>query len=231
MRVLPIPVLLLFCLTSCLNKAENGNDKDVNPEQIYYDYKVSAEEGREEVTVMLQYRLDGEDGIAQALEEPSKVSLDGTELMPDSAKLTGAFYEAIKPMEDFKGKHTIVFTDSRNKNHEEEFNFEPFTLASELPEQIRKSPFTIQLADIPYSLTRVHLVMIDTSYATADVNEEIVIEKGEIHIDEEKLANLSTGPVTLEIYREEKRPLKNASKAGGRILITYSLRRQFELVN
>jgi hypothetical protein len=59
----------------------------------------------------------------------------------------------------------------------------------------------------------------------------MMIRGGEIKVNEQKLAALSKGPVTLEIYTEEERPLKNASKKGGRILITYGLRRQFELVD
>jgi hypothetical protein len=33
------------------------NSKDVNPDAVYFDYKIWGEEGKEDVTVMLQYRL------------------------------------------------------------------------------------------------------------------------------------------------------------------------------
>ena len=230
MRVFCLFLALVLLFTSCQNNAEKKEAEGINPNAIYYDYRVWGEEEKENVTVMLQYRYGEEDGEAIFLDEPSKVSLDGMELKPDSAKLTGVFYEAIKPISEFKGAHTIVFTDSRQKEHKVEFSFQPFTLASELPAQVKKRPFIIKLANFPEKRTRIQLVMIDTSYITPDVNEEFEIERGEISIDKDKLANLFVGPVTLEIYLEEEKNLRSASRAGGRILITYGLRRQFEFV-
>jgi hypothetical protein len=221
----------IFTFIACLNKAGIDNTNDIDPENFYYDYKVWAEEGRDDVTVMMQYRLGGEEGTAVALEEPSKVFIDSIELKADSAKLTGIFYELIKPVEEFKGTHTIVFTDRNNKDHKEEFNFQLFALAEEFPEKVKKSPFIIKLKGLNAAPANVRLVITDTSLATLDVNEEMMIKGGEIKVNEQKLAALSKGPVTLEIYTEEERPLKNASKKGGRILITYGLRRQFELVD
>ena len=226
MRFLLFSMGFIFCLIACKNR----DKQDVNPEDIFFDYKISAEEGREDATVMLQFRFGDENGTALVLEEPSKITVDGIELKVDSAKLTGAFYELTKPVEAFKGKHTIVFTDSDEKEHKEEFNFEPFTLAAELPEQVKMKPFTLKLKGFPAAPTPIQLVMVDTSHSSLDVNEEILIENGEIEIDETKLANLTKGPVNLEIYREEERAIGNGSKEGGRLLITYSLKRQFELV-
>src|SRR5215203_2859812 len=126
MRILSFFSLSLFCLAACDNNAEIGNAKDVNPESIYYDYKMWAEEGKEEATVMLQYRFGGEHGTTLVLNEPAKVVFDGVELKVDSAKLTGAFYEVVKPVRELKGNHTIVFTDMNGKGHKEDFSFEPF---------------------------------------------------------------------------------------------------------
>jgi hypothetical protein len=230
MRVLFVLACFAFCFSSCLSNRQEEKNTGVHPDLIYHDYKLTAEEGREEVTLMLQYRLGGEDGDPFLLDGSGKVSLDGMELKPDSAKLAGTFYEVSRPMEQFSGKHTIVFTDSREKEHKAEFRFEPFTLANEVPEQTLKRPFTIKLNNVPANPITIRLVMIDTSYGTTDVNEDLLIQNGEISIDNEKLANLASGPVTLEIYREEIVPLKGFSKEGGRISMTYGLRRQFEFI-
>lgn len=231
MRVLFLFLLPLIVLTSCLNDAREKKSEGPDPNGIYYDYRVSAEEGNDQVTVMLQYRYGGENAPSFVLEDPSKVTIDGITLKPDSASLKGIFYELIKPIDSFRGKHKIVFTDSREKEHSVEFSFEPFSLANEIPDEVSKKPFTIQLANFPKVQTKVHLVLMDTSFTTEDVNEEILIENGEIFFDEDKLAKLSKGPVMLEIYKEEVKPLRNASREGGRILITYGIRREFEFVN
>jgi len=229
MRVKVLYLLPLF-FSSCLNKAEEKTAEGPDPNFIYYDYRIQADEEKDAVTVMLQYRFGGEDGENLLLEEPSKASLDGIELKPDSARQTGAFYEVTQPLESFNGKHAIVFTDSREKEHRVEFSFEAFSLADELPERLAKKPFTIQLANFPKK-GFIQLVMIDTSYTTVDVNEEILVEDGKLSITAEMLANLSSGPIVLEILKEEEKPLKNASREGGRLLISYGLRREFELVD
>ncbi|RYZ28251.1 MAG: hypothetical protein EOO10_10175 [Chitinophagaceae bacterium] len=230
MRVIFLFLSLLIFLASCLNNEKEKIANSPDPDFIYYDYRVQADEEKQAVTVMLQYRFGGEDGENLLLEKPSKASLDGIELTPDSAKQTGVFYELMKPLQSFSGKHSIVFTDSRRKEHRVDFSFEAFSLANELPEQIAKKPFIIQLANFPNRQSRVHLVMIDTSYTTMDVNEEVLVEDGKIPINAEMLANLSSGPITLEILKEEDKPLKNASREGGRLLISYGIRREFELV-
>jgi len=227
MRALAICFVSSLMLVSCLNKAEIGEGKDVNPESIFYDYRIWAEEESPNVTVMLQYRFGGEEGTTLVLEEPSKVSLDGMPLRFDSAKLTGAFYEHVRPIEDFVGRHTIEFTDNKAEIHKETFQFLPFSLKEEIPETIKMQPFSINLKDFPAEPTKIRLVMIDTAFDSPDVNEEMMVRNGLIPVSQKFLSRLVEGPITMEIYREEETPLKNASKEGGRLLMTYGLRRQF----
>src|SRR5687768_9510183 len=98
-----ISIVFLFSCTS----NEIGNIKDVNPEAVFFDYEIWAEEGKEDVTVNLQYRMGGKNGTTLVLEEPSKVMLDGEQLKVDSAKVTGAYYEVQRPIMSFPGKHSI----------------------------------------------------------------------------------------------------------------------------
>ena len=96
-------VSISVALFSCSSN-EIGGSKDVNPETIYFDYKVCGEEGDEDVTVMLQYRFAGQNGTTLVLEDSAKVELDGQLIRVDSSKMTGAFYEVIRPAKDFIGK-------------------------------------------------------------------------------------------------------------------------------
>src|ERR1051326_7045639 len=104
MRLLFLSGCLVFCLVAC-NDVEIGKAKDVDPESIYYDYKISGEEGRDYAIVKLQYRFGGPNGTTLVLDEPSKVTLDGVVLKVDSAKYSGAYYEVTKPIDSLKGKH------------------------------------------------------------------------------------------------------------------------------
>lgn len=199
-------------------------------ERLFFDYQVSAEEGQEDATLRLQYKLGDENGEALALEKPAKVLLDGEEIAADSSRMSGTYYELIRPLESLKGRHTIVFVDKEGKKYRQDFSFEPFTLAEELPEKIQKRPFTIRLQNFPPSAETVRLVLTDTSLYSAGVNEDLQVKSGEIRIDDAMLGNLTAGPISLEISYEKEEPIRHSANAGGRLLLTYSLRRQFELV-
>lgn len=229
MRYLLVSILLLYCFTSCQN-AESGRATELESNRIYYDYQVSAEEGHEEATVRLQYKIGDENGRAFVVEKPGKVMFDGAELKVDSTHFTGAYYELIKPLSEISGEHTIAFVDKKGKEHTTNFSFAPFSLAQDVPERVKRKPFTIQLKNFPASFILIRLVMTDTSLQSPGVNEEMQIENGRVAIDEAFLNNLKAGPVTLEIYREEERPVGSGTKEAGRLLMTFGIRRQFELV-
>jgi len=106
-----IASISIFSLFSCTSN-EIGNSKDVNPEAVFFDYEVWAEEDKEDVTVNLQYRMGGKNGTTLVLDEPSKVILDGEQLKVDSAKVTGAYYEVQRPLASFtvSSRRTAVVT-------------------------------------------------------------------------------------------------------------------------
>src|SRR4051812_6962818 len=91
--------------------------------QIFYDYRIEGSEENDLVTCRLQYRLGGPNGSTLVVTAPGKVELDGQELKVDSAGFTGAFYELIRPVEQFRGHHTISFTFPDEEPVKEEFDF------------------------------------------------------------------------------------------------------------
>jgi hypothetical protein len=177
-----ISALTLISIFPSCESNEIGNSKDVNPDAVFFDYLIWAEEGREDVTVNIQYRMGGRNGTTLILDEPSKVLLDGEQMKLDSAKVTGAFYEVQKPLASFPGKHVITFNGLDNKQYKEEFEFVPFTLDPEVP---------------------------------------AVMHRGDLV--------LTNGPINLQFYKEIERPLKSTTKEGGRLYISYGLKREFEL--
>ena len=227
------PPLVSLLIVSCTgnfncNGNEIGNSKDVNPEAVFFDYSIRAEEGKEEVIVKLQYRMGGPNGTTLILDEPSKVELDGEQLLLDSAKLTGAYYEVLKPLPTFSGKHTIVFTDLNKKQYKEEFDFSPFTIDPPVPASLSRGELVFDLKGLD-SLDYVRVVLTDTSFYSDDINEIDTVRKGKVVISGERLSTLTNGPINLEFYKEIEKPVENGTREGGRIFITYGLKRGFEL--
>jgi archaellum component FlaF (FlaF/FlaG flagellin family) len=214
---------ILFSCTS----DEIGNSKDVNPDAVYFDYEVWADETNSDVTVNLQYRMGGKNGTTLVLDEPSKVLFDGEQLKVDSAKVTGAYYEIQKPTASFGGKHTVTFTDLNKKEYKEEIEFVPFTIDS-LPAVMNRGDLVFTFKGLePVDVLDVSLT--DTSFTSTDISDTDTIRNGKLVIPAKKLSALVNGPITLLFYKETIKPVKNGTKEGGRILIRYSLKREFEL--
>jgi hypothetical protein len=217
---------ILF-LSSC-NSNEIGSNKDVNPETIWFDYQVWGEEGKDDMTVMLQFRFAGENGTTLVLEDPSKVELDGEKIKTDSSKMTGAFYEVIKPVKEFTGKHSIVFTGINNKQYKEEFSFQPISLITVVPKEIERDDLVFELDGLdPQEYVRV--VLNDTSFASEGINRVDTVKNGRVLISKKDLESVVNGPVHIELYKEVEKPIKNGTQEGGRLSINYGLKREFVL--
>jgi hypothetical protein len=221
--------ILTMLLYSCTSN-EIGDSKDVNPDAIYFDYKVWAEEGKEDVSVMLQYRFAGANGTTLVLNDPAKVELDGQAVPADSSKMTGAFYEVTKSLTEFTGKHKIRFTDINKKQYEEEFSFQPFKLNTEIPAIVSRGELVFDLNGLN-AVDYIRIFARDTAFESNDINRIDTVRNGRITITLADLDNLVNGPINIEFYKEDERPVKNGTKEGGRIAITYGLKREFELKN
>ena len=226
-------LLALFLVSgflSCQN-ADVAKRKEKSRDNVYYDYQIWGEEDSPEATIKLQYKTEDEEGQGMALEAPANVYLDKTPFHLDSSKFSGSYYELTKPISELEGEHAIVFVDKEGKERKETFSFQPFALAAELPETLSRKPFVLALKNFSNTDAAVRLVLTDTSLESAGVNEEVDVVNGKITVDSAMLSHLTSGPVTLELTREEKQPLKNGHGAGGRLLMTYGLRRQFQLAD
>ncbi len=217
-------ILFLFSCTS----NEIGNSKDVNPDAVFFDYQVWADESREEVTVNLQYRMGGKNGTTLVLDEPSKVLFDGEQLKADSAKVTGAYYEIQRPFSSFAGKHTILFIDVNKKEYREEFEFIPFTLEPNVPATMNRGDLVFTFKGLD-SIDHLNVVLTDTSFTSADINDIDTVKNGRLVIPLHKLSALVNGPINLQFYKEVERPVKSSTKEGGKLYISYGLKREFEL--
>jgi hypothetical protein len=219
--------MLIFTLISCTNN-ETGNAKNVNPDAIFFDYKIRGEEKDSNVTVYLQYRMGGPNGTPLLLNELAKVQLDGEIIPADSAKLAGAFYDIQKTANGFAGKHAILFTDLRNKEYKEEFVYKPFALKTKIPAVVNRGDVVFDFAGLETE-DFIRVMLTDTSFHSRDIHEIDTVKNNRLIIPADELRNLVDGPITLQFYKEVERSVKNGTKQGGRMVVSYGLQREFEL--
>ena len=220
------PFLFLIILVTAAGSCKNNPDRRYVATGLYAKYSIRGEEGKEFVTAFFQF-FDDPIGRALVLREPAKVFLDDSLLAVDSAKETGGFYEIQIPIEDFTGTHTIRFIDAENEEHREEFSFTPFRLIKEVNDSFNRNDMVFEVEGLQ-DQDLVRVVITDTSFESEGVNEmDTVISQ---RLDLRKyLPAVSNGPVTLFLFKEEERSLKNPASPRGTISITYSLKREFEL--
>jgi len=224
LRFVPGIIFLLLSVSACRNNTVT-NQKDIDPDAVFFDYIIRGDEDDSNVTLYLQFRIGGSNGYSVTLKDPAKVELDGELISVDSAKLTGAYYEIQKPAESFAGKHTITFTDFNKKVYAEEFEYKPFSMATELDDVSREDlVFDLEGLDKEDYL---HVSLTDTSFASRDIVELDTVRDGKLIIPAHKLRNVVDGPITLLLSKETQKVIKNGIH--GRITVRYGLKREFEL--
>ncbi|MBK8310284.1 MAG: hypothetical protein IPL04_04640 [Chitinophagaceae bacterium] len=199
-------------------------------DNIYFDYKISAEEGYDNLTVLLKYRDDDKNGDAFAPEVLKNIKLDEEILVPDSSKMGGVFYEIQKPINTFTGKHYITFFTNEGKEFKEEIVFSPMILTTVIPETIKREDLVLDFTGLENE-DHVRIVLTDTSFFNDGVNRIDAVLNNQMILSKKDLESLADGPILLEFIREFERPIKNAGEAGGRVRINYTLRRSFNLQN
>jgi hypothetical protein len=223
--------LVIICsaiiFVSC-NYQENKNEDNEGP--VFFDYKIKGNEKDSLVTVYLQFKMDGPNGMATALKGSEQVILDGEKIPAARAKLTGTYYEIQKPADGFTGAHTIIYTDASNKQYREEFEYQPFSLQTNLPAVIHRGDIEFDFENID-TVDYIRVTATDTSFRSRDIIEIDTARNRRLIISRERLNNLVNGPIMLLLSKETEEPVKNGTLAGGRIVVSYGIEREFELRN
>ena len=203
------------------------NHEEINPGTIYFDYNVVGDEENNIITVKLQYRIGGPNGWTWLIPNHGKVEFDGQLIEADSSKRNGIWYEVIKPHDEFEGQHMIVFTNS-GKTYKEVFDFDVMSLKTKVPAVIKRGDLVFELEGLN-SGDHIRVLLTDTAFYSRGVDRVDTVEDGRISISRSDLDNVTDGPVTIEFYRESQKELKETTIKGGRLSISYGLRRVFEL--
>lgn len=225
------PVSLLFLALSVLLMACLGTTgQEADPDDLFFDYKIWGEEGNDSVTVMLFFREEGPTGPTVRIEEPGFAELDGERLQPDSNSMTGVFYTVRKEVNQFTGKHHILYTDINKKTYREDFDFRPFTLKEPFSDTLRRARLILRLDGLD-KMDFVRVLLSDTSYPGDAIERLDTIWNNQLIISKSALSYLNSGPVFLELSKEVEWPVKKGTRAGGLVSVTYTLRRELFLVD
>ncbi len=219
---------LLFVLLLVMAACGPG-ERDKRPDDsgsLYFDYLVSGDEETGEVTVRLQYRLEDEDGNGVLLEEPAQVMLDDHILLPDSSRLGGIYYSISLPQEEMEGMHTIIFNNGK-RSYQEEFSFPAFRLTGSTYDSALGRLFLdfdgLKQKDYLY------IVLTDTAFRSEELSRGDTVRDNRLVLQPADLERLSRGKIYLDLAKEVNAVLKETTRAGGRLRMTYTLSRELEL--
>lgn len=213
-----------FILSSCIGST--GQEKEAGPDEIYFNYKISGEEGNDSVTVIVKFHEYNEYGAAVTFS--GSVLLDGKQMQADSSSMTGPFYISTRQIQEFTGRHIIQVTGPDNKKYKEEFFFRPFILKPGLPDTLSREKLVLQFDGLD-KRDIIRVVMTDTSFTGEGINRVDTVWNNKLTISRNKLSFLENGPVNVELIKENERPVEKGTKAGGMLSVFYTIRREFYL--
>lgn len=219
-------MLLIIVLSACTSNDAKYNADD-SKEEFFYDYKIIAEEGNDNLLVMAQLKSGGEEGEVIALTPAAEILLDNELMQKDSAKIGGIYYEMYKAIDSFAGSHSFVFKEAGKIKQQVEFSFQPFALKDGLDSVVSRKNWQLSFTGLD-SVSNLRIVLTDTTFESEGVNELRKVRNNKLEIDSILLGNLKNGPVQLTLTREFEQPLKNEK---GRVLALYTIRRELMLTD
>ena len=222
-------VCLLLVLISCTNRDEKIV-KYKDSDAMYFDYQVWGDDEKQVMTIMLQFRQGDAEGKAIALKEPAKVEVDKRQLQADSTKLSGVYYEYETTVDSFAGKHTILLKSKSGKSYSEKFEFHPFRIISNWPDTVHRKGLTLQFEGLDQE-DYIRIIALDTLFRSNGINEVDTLKYGKMVLTTQQLKSLGSGPVRIEFYKEQEKPVKDGTTAGGYLLVTYAVKKDFILAD
>jgi hypothetical protein len=73
------------------------------------------------------------------------------------------------------------------------------------------------------------VVLTDTSFSSKDINDLDTVKNGRLVINADRLSAVVNGPINLQFIKEGNQDLKSTTKEGGKLYMSYGLKREFEL--
>lgn len=221
--------VLALLLPGC--KPDDSPVPDFNVNDIFFDYQINGRESDDKLTLLMQFREGCNEGTGISIGNWGTLTLDGSVVPGDSAKRTGYFYETHLPVDNFLGKHTILLSSGdKKKEYKVEFDFQQVELLTAIPDTLTRGDLVLDFSGLE-TKDYLRVLLVDTSVINDGINRVDTVQNGRLVITADDLKKLDNGLVQLLFFRELERPLKNGTPTGGRLLITYSLGREFYLMD
>jgi hypothetical protein len=181
-------------LTAC------RSEHSYKEEDLFFDYKISAEEGYDSASVLIQVRLRSITGPTVALQDNAGMMLDEETIPRASSRVTGEYFALSKQIPSISGKHTITYVAADGKKYRTSFDFHPFQLVSLSADTLNSAELTIHFSGLD-TVDRLQLLLTDTSFASEGVNRSATVRDNELRIAPEELSGLASGPLQLELQK------------------------------
>jgi len=211
----------LIAISACSSN-EIGESKDVAQDKIYQRYNVRYNEGNDNVAVHAKFRFAGSNGTTLVLSKPSQLAFDNEVIKVDSSG-EGAYYELMKPVANFYGKHHFVFTDINNKKFDNDFSFDMFRLLNPPATASKKQALRLSFESVALSAGD----YIEALSSGADSSWSVRTEAGNgnaITIPVKDLMSQKQSELKLDITLYKRMNLQQSTGEGGSIEITYALK-------
>lgn len=226
-KILWLPVLYGCCSLAACKSNGMGKGAAENLEDVYFDYRISGEEGNDSVAVVLKFREYDEYG--EAVRINGTVMLDGKPLAPDSTPMTGPYYAVNKPLAYFTGKHNIT-VNADGRKYSEEFSFRPYAFKNDITDTVTRGKWMMEFEGLDKKDV-LRIVMTDTSFTGMGIHRVDTVWNNRLVLTKGDLVRLESGPVNMELTKEWERPVKNGTMAGGILAVYFTIRREFYLVD
>jgi len=189
-------------------------------DDLFFDYRISAEEGSDSASVLVQFKLRRISGPALTLDNKSSIKFDDDTIPLGRSKVTGTYYALTRSVNDISGKHTLTYTSSTGKSYITHFEFYPFSLVSALPDTIRNGGLTVHFTDLD-SLDHLQIIITDTSFKGEGVNKTFPVRNRELILSPGDLSKLNPGPLQFEIQHNTEMRINRGS-----LLMSYVMRKE-----
>ncbi len=197
-------------------------------DELYLDYQITGEEGADQVSVLVQFRERNSYGPTLELMQGSNIQLDGKALEFNDQTRNGPIYVASKSLNEFKGNHQLIFTDSKGKKYMQDFIFSVFSIAGDtvLKRAMDSTGFVLTVKAVP-TIKNIRILMTDTSYAGKEVDKMLAINNDRVQIKKRDMTGLKEGPIQLELIAEDHLIMGRKGQLRGAVNVAYTLRREF----
>lgn len=222
-------IAFVFMFSACSSN-EIGESKDVTQDKIYQSYSINYTEGNANAEMYCQFRFAGKNGTTLVLNAPSQIQFDGEIIKVDSSDGSGAYYNIIRPINNFYGKHGFVFTNVDNKQFTNDFLFDSFKLTTVPASVSKKQDFIVSFETAalqPSDYIEISASNTDSSFSIT----HHATDGNAITIPAQELQRQKGKELMLEATLYRKITLQQNTAEGGQITVRYTLKPITVLLN